>query len=39
MGNSLVEMLEDLEEEDLKKLPQWLAELWEAYRKRKIRSG
>ena len=40
MDRELLAILEeDLDEEDLKKLPKWLVELREAYRRRKIRSG
>ena len=40
MDRELLAILEeDLDEEDLKKLPEWLVKLREAYRRRKIRSG
>lgn len=40
MSRELLALLEeDLDEEDLKKLPEWLVKLREAYRRRKISSG
>jgi len=40
MDRELLEILEeDIDEEVLKKMPQWLFKLREAHRKRKIRSG